>query len=262
VAEPPTTEFEARALLLGERIDVRGLEPADRLAVDPLAVRVGQGIAVVFRYGAVVFFDAPPDQAEQFLGRLWNRVSPPLPEPETETVTIRIDPQTRESMQDNIVFLHQRSIERFQLVADVLSKSVVLAWYESRVAESFQGVEPVALALEREGANAGRVGELLRHIGGTLLSELKIVGRVEVADKPELTWDHPELERLYVRLAEEFEIRERHRILDRKLELISRTAQTVLNLLQHRHSLRVEWYIVVLIVMEILLSIYQLFLRG
>jgi uncharacterized Rmd1/YagE family protein len=94
-----------------------------------------------------------------------------------------------------------------------------------------------------------------------LRSELKIVGRVEVADKPELTWDHPELERLYVRLADEFEIRERHRVLDRKLELVSRTAQTVLELLQHRHSLRVEWYIVILILVEILLMLYEMFLH-
>ena len=51
-------------------------------------------------------------------------------------------------------------------------------------------------------------------------------------------------------------------MLNRKLELISRTAETVLELLQHRHSLRVEWYIVILIVVEILLTLYELFLHG
>jgi uncharacterized Rmd1/YagE family protein len=65
-----------------------------------------------------------------------------------------------------------------------------------------------------------------------------------------------------VRLAEEFEIRERHRVLDRKLELVSRTAHTVLRLLQHRHTLRVEWYIVILILLEIMLTLYEMFVRG
>jgi uncharacterized Rmd1/YagE family protein len=257
-----TAEFEARALLVGERIDLRGFELPDRLAVDPLSLRVGGGIAVVFRYGAVVFFDVPPQAAEAFLDRLSERVSQPLAERETETLNVSIDPEAREAMQDSTVCLRDRSIERFQLVADVLSKSVVLALYESRVAESFQRVEPVAVDLERKGVDGQRVAELLRHIGGALLSELRIVGRVEVADKPELTWDRPELERLYVRLADEFEIRERYRVLERKLDLISRTAHTVLELLQHRHTLRVEWYIVILIVLEILLTLYQLFFPG
>jgi uncharacterized Rmd1/YagE family protein len=88
-----------------------------------------------------------------------------------------------------------------------------------------------------------------------------MVGRVEVTEKPEITWDDPKLDRLYERLSIEYELRERDRALSRKLELISHTAQTYLNLLQHRQSLRVEWYIVLLIVVEIVLFIYDLFFR-
>ena len=47
-------------------------------------------------------------------------------------------------------------------------------------------------------------------------------------DKPEIIWEHPNLERLYLRLEDEFEIRERHLALERKLNLVSHTAQTVL----------------------------------
>lgn len=86
-----------------------------------------------------------------------------------------------------------------------------------------------------------------------------MVGRVEVAEKPDLLWDHPQLERVYARLLDEYELSERHRALGRKLELISRTAETVLELLQNRRSLRVEWYIVILIVVEILLTLYEMF---
>jgi uncharacterized Rmd1/YagE family protein len=69
------------------------------------------------------------------------------------------------------------------------------------------------------------------------------------------------LEVLYVRLESEFELRERQLALERKLEVIGRTAQTVLDLLQARRSLRVEWYIVILIVMELLLSLYEQFFK-
>jgi required for meiotic nuclear division protein 1 len=68
--------------------------------------------------------------------------------------------------------------------------------------------------------------------------------------------------RLYLRLEDEFELSERAEILDRKVELISRTVSTTLDLLQTQRGLRVEWYIVALIVFEILLSIYDLFIRS
>ena len=45
------------------------------------------------------------------------------------------------------------------------------------------------------------------------------------------------------------------------MEVISRTAETVLNLLQHQSGLRVEWSIVVLIVFEIGLTLFEMFFR-
>jgi len=256
----PKTTFSARALLIGERIDVRSLGATERLAASPLTLAVaGGGVAVLFRYGSVVFFDVAPQDEEAVLSRLGPAVSQPHARPETEHVEIRVAPDREEGMDGSTVCLRDGTLDRLQLVAEVLSKSVVLALYESRVAENFQRVEPLAVDLEQRGRGGRNARELLRHLGRGLLSELQIVGRVEVTDKPELLWERPELERLYLRLADEFEIRERHLVLERKLGLLSRTATTVLELLQNRRSLRVEWYIVILIVFEILLTLYQMF---
>ena len=75
-------------------------------------------------------------------------------------------------------------------------------------------------------------------------------------------WDRPDLERLFARLRDEFEVLERFTALNRKLELISRSVETALGLIQSRRSLRVEWYIVILIVVEILLTLCQMFWLG
>ena len=63
------------------------------------------------------------------------------------------------------------------------------------------------------------------------------------------------------RLAQEYEIHDRQLALERKLRLISDTAQTLLDMLQTQRTLRVEWYIVILIVVEIVLTLYELFLH-
>lgn len=256
-------EFKARALLLGERIDLRALESTERLAATPLALPVhGGGVAVLFRYGLVVLFDVAPIEEAAFLGHLANYVTNPYATPETEVVTILIDPQAREGMRGEAIVLASQSIERLQLIADILAKSVVLSLYESKVSQNFERIEPLARNLERKGSGGRPAKELLQHIGGALLSEHMMVGRVEVSEKPELLWEYPELEKLFVRLEDEFEIRERHLALERKLGLISRTAETLLDLLQNKRSLRVEWYIVLLIVAEILLTLYEMIFQA
>ncbi len=255
------TEFKLRAILLGERIDLRALENTEPLARAPLTIELeGGGVAVLFRYGTAVLFDVKPVAEATFLAMLAPMVSQPYAEHLTESIDVRVDPAAREGARNDVVWLQSASVERLQLVADVLARSTMLDLYERKVSDSFEYIEPIAENLRRHGMDRRRTRELRRYIGETLLSEHRMVGRVQVADKPELLWEHPELDPLYQRIEDEFEISERQLVLERKLDLVSRTARTMLELLQTQHSLRVEWYIVVLIVVEILLTLYQMFL--
>jgi uncharacterized Rmd1/YagE family protein len=146
-------------------------------------------------------------------------------------------------------------------VADILGKSVALSQFEGRIAEVFERIEPLAAHLRSTGRIGSQGRELVRQIGDVLLMQHQMVGRVEVIDKPEFLWERPDLDRLYARLRDEYELPDRHRALDKKLALVDHTAQTVLDLLQTQRSLRVEWYIVALIVVEIVILLYDLFLR-
>ncbi len=256
-----TERFKARALLLADRIDLRALEKLDVLATTPLTLTVrGGGVAVAFRYGAVVLFGVAPQDELAFLDDLKARLINPYPTPEIEQVEVRVSEVSKDAMAANWVHIERLSIERLQLIGDALAKSTVLALYETRIASTFDRIEPLASALEHTGKIRGQAKVLLKHIGATLRIEHMLVGRVEVSEKPELLWEHPELEGLFIRLEDEFEIRERHVALERKMNAISRTAETLLELIQSRHTLRVEWYIVALIVVEVCLTLYEMFL--
>jgi uncharacterized Rmd1/YagE family protein len=260
---PGLTALRARAVLLGNRLDLRALKNIDRIAGNPLMVPVaGGGSAVLFRYGAAVFFDVSPLDEVAFLKTLAPFVEDPLPEPGTEVLSLRIDPQAAEGIDQDHLLLTDARVERLQVVADILAKSAILSHYEDHIAQTFDRVEPLAAQLERRGHARLQARDLVRQIGSTLLSLHRMVGRVEVGEKPETLWEHPDLERLYLRLEGEYEIRERQVAIERKLEVIARTAETLLDLLQARRSLRVEWYIVILIVVEILLTLYELFVHA
>jgi uncharacterized Rmd1/YagE family protein len=263
-APPSTAEIvPICALLPGERLDTRGLERNAPRGTAPLTLDIpGGGVAVVFRYGAIVLFGRATGEMDEFIAGLMPSVGGrfSMPEREEARLSIRPDSDQHVDPSGNII-VRDTSTERLQLVADILAKSLVLAHYETRIADLFDRIEPLAAAL-REKGRAGASGKvLLRHIGDVLLMQQKMVGRVETAETPELLWEHPELERFYMRLADEYELRDRDRALDRKLDIVSRTVETLLGLVQTRSSMRVEWYIVALIVAEIALSLYPMLLR-
>ena len=244
-------------------MDTRALERNEPLGIAPLAVAIPEGgVAVVFRYGAVVLFGAATPTMDNFIASLTPLVTGALSVPERDEVRLLIRPDADQHVDlAGNIFLREKTIERLQLVADILAKSLVLSHYETRIAEIFDGIEPFASTLREKGRAGARSKELLCHIGDVLLMQHKMVGRVETAEKPELLWERPELERLYMRLAEECELRDRDHALDRKLEIIWRRVETLPGLVQTRSSLRVEWYIVLLIVGELLLTTYPLLLN-
>lgn len=255
-------ELRVRALFLGERLDLRGLDTTRPLGQTPLTIRAGEkGHAVLFRYGTVVLFGMEPAAEGAFLERLKPLILAPFERPESEESLVRLQLGQREGVEGGVITLGQLSLERLQVIADVLAKSTVLAYYEAEVAQVFDRIEPLAERLRRSGTTRHEGRELVNYIGGTLLTQHRTVGRVAILEKPEVLWEHSELERLYARLSQEYELRDRQVALEGKVDLIARTAQTLLDLLQSKRSLRVEWYIVLLIVVEILLTLYDMFLR-
>ncbi len=252
--------LSVRALLVGERIDARSVRP--RMAENPVVTPVGeQGWAAVFRYGAVVLFGVSDADAERFLDSLSPGVEGRFADPERERTEIHVDAGRREGVFDGEIRLREATVERLQLIAEILARSVVLGHYEGAVAQEFGRIEPLAEQLRSKGRGLRRGQNLLKQLGGIISIQQRMVYRVEITDKPELLWERPELERLYLRMEDEFELRERHLALERKLALIANTAETLLEMLEARRSLRVEWYIVVLIVFEIMLTLYEMFLR-
>ena len=253
----------ARAVLLGERIDTAGLERHDALSTAPLAFRVGeQGMAVVFRYGVVVLIGLDTLAEDEVLRGIAPRVIGPFGKREEEAARLvpadgreeRIDP-------NGLVRIADRSPERLLIVAEVVARSALLAHHERQVAEVLDTIEPWAADLARSGRRHGSRRDIIRLIGSALLVEHRVSGRLAVGEKPDLLWDRPDLERLYARLEAEYELDDRTEVLNRKLALIGQTARLLTDLIDTERSLRLEAAIVILIVLEIALTLFQMF-RG
>jgi uncharacterized Rmd1/YagE family protein len=151
------------------------------------------------------------------------------------------------------------SLERLLVISDVLAKSVVLAHDEREVAKVFEVIEPFAKELATHGRTRRDRTSLLKLIGNALLVQHRVSGRVAVTEKPDALWDRSDLERLYARLEDEYELKERVDALNRKLAVVAETANTLADIIDTRRSLRLELVIVFLIAFEIVITFYQIF---
>jgi len=251
----------ARALLLGDRLDIAGLERRDVLSSSPLAFRVGQhGFVALFRYGVAVLVGLSPLEEDEVIRSLRQRIIGEFARHEEETALVELSPDSDDQIPPGgPIHVKSLSYERLAVIADALAKSAALARDEREAAAVFDVMEPFARHLAEKGKRPGGRKHILKHVGNALLVRQRVSGRVAVEEKPDVLWDRPDLERLYARLEDEYELKERAVALHRKLDVIGDTAQALADLIDTERSLRLELIIVLLIVFEIFITFYQLF---
>lgn len=248
----------ARALLLGERLDLRGLPREGAPASDPVPLATPEGCtAFAFRWGAVVLFGATPAQEASLIGMLRPHLTAPLPNPIEEAARIAGGAEQDGVDPDGVIRLRDLSVPRLAVVADALAKSAALAHQEALLSEALDRLEPVIAALRTEGRLAASSRALQRQIGHALSARSRTTARVEAEEKPEILWDQPALERLHGRLADEYELRERSAALDRKLALIADTTESILSLIQGRRAMGLEAAIVALVGIEVVFTFWE-----
>ena len=261
-ANPATQQLTAHALLIGDRINTAGFE-GQVLSSSPLAVRVGaNGLAVLFRYGVAVFIGLSAAEETGFLEHLQARCYGKITPTEEEWAKIQVAKEAEEPIPvGGPIVVREFSLERLLVVSDALAKSVVLGRDEREVANVFDTIEPFARELARLGKTSRNRTDLLKLMGNALLVQHRLSGRVAVGEKPDVLWDRPDLERLYARLEDEYELSERVETLNRKLAVIADTATTLADIIDTKRSLRLEIVVVFLIAFEIVITFYEIYAR-
>lgn len=254
------TRVTAHALHVGDRINTVGFE-AEALSAIPLAIRAGKaGVAVLFRYGVAVLIGLTAEEEAGFLEALKPRLDGKLPRREEETAILAFAGENDDQvLSGSPIQLRDMSAERLLVIADALAKSVVLAHDEREVARVFEVIEPFAKELADHGRTRRNRKQVMQLIGNALLVQHRVSGRVAIGEKPDALWERPDLERLYARLEDEYELRERLETLNRKLAVVSETADTLADIIDTRRTLRLELIIVALIAFEVVITLYQLY---
>jgi uncharacterized Rmd1/YagE family protein len=244
---------------LSDRIDTSNLEHDGVVTTAPLTYRFGKnGFVTLFRYGVAVLMGLTEQEEADVLRSLQPRLTRPVMPSDEEAVLIEAGPDKDDQiLPGGPISLKAITPDRLVVIADALSKSVVLARDEREVAGVFDLVEPFARQLAEKGRTLAGRRAILKHVGNALLVQHRLSGRAAVTEKPDVVWDRQDLDRLYARLEDEYELKERAEALSRKLAVIAETAEVLTDIIDTRRSLRLEIIIVVLIAVELIIAGYQ-----
>lgn len=248
--------YKLRAVHLGASFDMVEVarESVGTLAAGKSHVFVQRTgvLFFLFPFGCVVTIVLSPNGSEPDLSEFRKMVKNPHARVADEFL-MKIAPDEKEGVEFGQVAVRDGALERLSLVAAILAQSNTLEHYEKVVAEMTESTAEVTDRLSK-GQMPPSGSKMLTFIGQSLAIRRELVSQLSVLDPPEAIWDDDRLDRLYHALQGNFEIPQRLRVVEHKLELIHDTAEMVVSINEGRRSHFLEMVVIFLIGLEVVLA--------
>ena len=122
-------------------------------------------------------------------------------------------------------------------------------------------ISPLVNDLQENGRARLPIRRVMKLVGNVLAARHRVMGMAQVDERPDILWDHPELDHLYVRLEAEYELKERAEVLERKFVALGDSAEVLLDIVQDIRAFRLEVAIIALIALEIVLTLSDMAMR-
>jgi len=133
-----------------------------------------------------------------------------------------------------------------------VSQSVALDYYQEQTTKLMEETNLHTQMLEETG-NLNISGiNLKKYIGKTLLLKNRIAENMYIFDAPPETWEDENLNKIHTDLIRTFDLNERFRNIQESLNIVKDNYELFRDLLQYRTSFRLEWVIIILIMVEVL----------
>lgn len=211
----------------------------------------------VFDYGVVVFANYDDASKKEFLDFIRQFSTSIVDLDLTEVYTIRLDGSLPKIIVKNdFVASPQIDSSLLRIVLLNVGQSVALEYYEMLTDELITSSKHYILELEKRGKLSISKTNLLKYIGKVLNVKNSIVDNLYILDDPNLVWENEDLNILNRQLKSNFDINTRFKDLDYRLQIIEDNLTLFTDVLNVRESTRLEWVIIILIVIEILIALF------
>ncbi|WP_333600718.1 RMD1 family protein [Flavobacterium sp.] len=211
----------------------------------------------LFDYGVIVFANYEAAAKTEMLAFAQQYTSTPIQTPLNEEYQVEINTQlTTHSVKNNFVTVPKITPSIMRIVTLNTGQSVALEYYETLTDEMITSSKHYILELERRGKLSISKTNLLKYIGKVLNVKNSVIDNLYILDDPNLVWDNEELNTLNRQLKANFEINTRFKDIDYRLQIIEDNLTLFTDVLNVRESSRLEWVIILLIVLEIAIALF------
>lgn len=225
---------------------------------EPLVVHVGnQKHFVALRYGVMVFWNMTKIEEKKWINLIRPFLSDPLQPLLEDVSTITLSTQ-HEGIFRGKIYLKTFDPHKIGLTSVVLGRSLALEQFEIEAEKALSEFDAIMKSFGQKGESHLSTKILLKKVGFAMNVQHLIVSSLAFLDKPDLTWENAELDKLYNELSLDYELDDRYDVLNEKLKLLFHNIQFILDFIDARKSFWLELTIVLLIIIEILLFVYEL----
>lgn len=221
-------------------------------------------IVYVFHFGTMVFINFQHHDIMDVIKYL-KKLEPEINEANAfkyaDDYKLEIDAEQSAKINNDYMVVDKQHEYQLEIVSTILAKSASMEKNEIEVNTLLDRIENVVNDL-----NGGKLGvsdEELAKMSGRILSfKLNTLSYIMLLDKPDMTWNNEEAAALYDKLSVLFELKDRYEKIRHKTETLMDITEVFSSLVHAKRGTRLEWAIIILIVIEILLSLYEMFFHG
>jgi uncharacterized Rmd1/YagE family protein len=217
----------------------------------------------LYYFGAVVFVNCTDGLIRSFCDRMsrFSDLFSACPSSKfRDTYSLKIEGNDGFDITNDYAVMPRLRPAFVDIICFVIAKSVALERIEEQVDLVLDEMEGVMQLLEK-GSLALPDRKLARLASSILNFKYKSIAHIMVLDKPDITWDNDDLDLLYSRMANLFELSQRYQEIRAKSETLMDITEVFTGLSHARRATRLEWIIIILIALEIVIYVVEIFLR-
>ena len=210
----------------------------------------------VFRYGIVSFFNYEDKKMEEFIRLIEPYCKNLLHERLNDEFEIQTNaPKLKVGYNKIELPSLDNNVLRFVMLN--VSQSVALDHYSKLTTTLLEETNSHTQELERKGSLNLSGLNLKKYIGRTLNIKNRISETLYILDSPEETWEDEKLNRLDLELKKTFDLQVRFRNIQESLGIVKENLDLFKDMLQYRNSTRLEWVVILLILVEVLNLLFE-----
>lgn len=215
----------------------------------------GQLIDVfLFTFGSVVIWGSNQEGCLEFFKEIKSFEVMPHKDIESDEFTYFYGNGSAKINEDEICLPDKDSLSKLS-ISYAIAQSVKLQTFETSIQKTFNNTKHLPEDLATKGKIFLSRREIRRKTGQLFIERSSINLHLDVLDTPEIFWEFPELEPLYKMAAIYMDINTRVEILNHRLNVLHELLEMLGNELNHQHSSRLEWTIILLIIIEVVLTV-------